>query len=308
MSVGADRLSQAERARRVSKVLWLTLCLNWTVSVLKLVLGLMTNCMVIVADGLHSFSDGASNLVGLAGIHVAGRPADRTHPYGHQKFETLAATGIGLLLLGVAFGVLKQGVEGLLRPHRPEVNAVSFAVMGFTLLVNLAVVWYERRKARELGSELLKADSWHTLTDVFVTLTVFAALIGIAMDVPFLDPVFSLVIGGVIVVTALSILKHSADVLSDHVVVDPARIDEIVRRHPDVRDCHEIRSRGRHDQIYVDLHVLVDADMNVLEAHKVANRIERDIRAGIAGVVDVVVHIEPDTHDHDELGMAEGAR
>lgn len=308
MSAGADRQTQTDRALQVSKVLWVTLLLNWIVAVLKLVLGLTTNCMVVVADGLHSFSDGTSNLVGLAGIYVAGRPADRTHPYGHHKYETLAATAIGFLLLVVALRIFKEAIFGFMRPHRPDVNELTFAVMGVTLVVNLAVVRYERAMARRLNSELLKADSWHTLTDVFVTLTVLAALIGIKLDFPLLDPIFSMVIGGVIVATALSILKRSTDVLSDHAVLDVALIEAIARRHPQVRDCHEVRSRGREDQVYVDLHVLVDADMSVEEAHRVANLIERDIRSQIPAVVDVVVHIEPDSHDHEELGALEGAR
>lgn len=308
MSASADRLTQTDRALQVSKVLWITLLLNWSVAAMKLVLGLTTNCMVVVADGLHSFSDGASNLVGLAGIYVAGRPADRTHPYGHHKYETLAATAIGFLLLMVALRIFKEAVFGLIRPQKPEVHTLSFVVMAVTFAVNLAVVAYERVMARRLNSELLRADSWHTLTDVFVSLTVLVALVGIKLDFKMLDPIFSMLIGGVIVATALSILKSSTDVLSDHAVLDVARIERIARRTPHVRDCHEIRSRGREDQVYVDLHVLVDATMNVAEAHRVANMIERDIRNEIPAVVDVVVHIEPDSHDHHELGTLDGTR
>lgn len=308
MSAGADRQTQTDRALQVSKVLWVTLLLNWLVAALKLVLGLTTNCMVVVADGLHSFSDGTANLVGLAGIYVAGRPADRTHPYGHHKYETLAATAIGFLLLIVALRIFKEAFFGFTRPQTPEVNALSFVVMVVTFGVNLGVVRYERIMARRLNSELLKADSWHTLTDVFVTLTVLVALVGIKLNYPLLDPIFSILIGIVIVWTALSILKRSVDVLSDHAVLDVSRIEAIARRSPQVRDCHEVRSRGREDQVYVDLHVLVDAAMSVEEAHRVANVIERDIRNEIPVVVDVVVHIEPHSHDHHELGTMEGVR
>ncbi len=292
-------LDRTARAKQVSLVLWITLCLNWTVATLKLLFGLATQCMVIVADGLHSFSDGSSNIIGLIAIRVAGNPADHDHPYGHQKFETLASVGISVFLFMVSFGIYREAILGLIHPRTPEVNVTSFVLMGFTLVVNLFVVWYERKKGRALKSDLLLSDSWHTLTDVFVTLSVFVALIGISFQVRWLDSFFSFVIATVIVVTALTILKRNADILVDKAVIDTTRIEAIVKAVAGVDDCHEIRTRGRLDDIYVDLHVLVNPEMTVQESHRLATLIEHDIQKGIPGVRDVVVHIEPVTHEHD---------
>ena len=167
------------RTRQLAKVLWITLALNWLVAGLKIVFGLATRCMVITADGIHSFSDGTSNIIGLIAIHISGQPADRGHPYGHQKYETFASALIAALLFMVSFGIFKQAIKGLFHPSVPEVTALSFGLMGFTLVVNLFVVCYERRQGRKLQSDLLISDSWHTLTDIFVTLSVFVALFGI---------------------------------------------------------------------------------------------------------------------------------
>jgi cation diffusion facilitator family transporter len=293
----------ASRARSISRVLWLTLGLNWAVAAGKILFGWLTGSLMIMADGFHSISDGASNIVGLIAIRIAGRPADREHPYGHHKFETLAAFIISIFLLLTALGILRQAVLHLAHVARaPVIGPASFVVMGVTLGVNLFVATYERRKGKELKSEFLINDSWHTLTDIFVTASVLAGLVGLRLGWPWLDPVFAIGISGIILFTAARIGLKGARVLVDRASVDPEAIERVVRRIEGVRDCHRIRTRGRDENIHVDLHVLVDPHLTVEAAHRLSNLIERDIRDGIPGIHDVVVHIEPTTHDHEELG------
>ncbi len=302
MHADVEAVAEArQRAGSIARVLWITLALNWSVAALKVAFGLATRTMVIVADGFHSFADGSSNIIGLVAISIAGHPADKEHPYGHQKFETLAAAVIAAFLFFVSFGIFREAAAAFFHPRSPEVSAVSFAVMGVTFCVNLFVVIYERARGKALKSELLISDSWHTLSDLFVTLTVVVALAGMLFRIPYIDPLFSMGISVFIFITALQILKHSTDVFVDKAVIKPELIEEIVRSVEGVADCHEIRSRGRQDQIYVDLHVLVDDQMTVRRSHRVANLIEQKIRSQIPAVHDVIVHIEPDTHDHKEL-------
>ncbi len=145
------------------------------------------------------------------------------------------------------------------------------------------------------------SDSWHTLTDVFVTVGVFIALIGIGLKVPRLDAIVSFFVAIVIVIAAIRIVKSSSDVLCDKAVLETGKIERIVRGIEGVKDCHEIRTRGRMDSVYVDLHVLVDNDMTTFASHHLANLIERNIRKEIPDVCDVVVHIEPLEHRHEEV-------
>ncbi len=294
-------LTSAERTRQVAFVLWVTLALNWSAALLKIAFGWSTQCMVITADGFHSLSDGTSNIVGLVGIRLSGRPADEKHPYGRQKYETLASVVIASLLLVVSFGIFEHSLVGFFHPHTPVVTTASFIVMACSLVVNLWVVWYERRAAAKLESELLHSDSWHTLTDVFVTIGVFAALIGIRLNFPLLDSIFSLGIAFAIAFVAFRILKWGSDVLTDKAVLDPSMIERIACSVPGVEGCHEVRTRGKSHAILVDMHVLVDPAMTVEASHRLATLIEHDIRKKISGVYDVVVHIEPTTHDHSEL-------
>ena len=292
-------MTPEERSRRVARVLWVTLALNWSVSLAKILFDFMTQCMVIVADGVHSFSDGASNIVGLVAIKISSNPADEDHPYGHEKYETLASIGIAFFLFLVSFEIARKAISSFFHSTTPEVNAASFILMGVTLLVNLFVVWYERKKGRELNSEFLISDSCHTLSDLFVTLAVIVALVGIQFHIPHLDSIFSLGISGMVLFVAFGILKDGSDILADKAVLNTQEIESIVRLVPGVMDCHEIRTRGKTHKIYVDLHVLVSPEMSVRDSHHLANQVEYEIKKRIQGVQDVIVHIEPVTHEHD---------
>ena len=294
-------MTRAEKTRQTGRVLWIILLLNWLVALLKLALGFVTSSMTIFADGLHSFSDGASNIIGLVAVSIAARGPDEDHPYGHQKFETLASTAIAVLLFLVALRIYKEAITGFFSDKKPEITLASFVLMGFTLIVNVFVVLFERKKARELDSEFLDSDAWHTLTDIFVTASVLLALVGIRLNLPKIDAIFAFFIGTVVLFIAFGIFKRSTDILTDKAVLSQARIESIVRRVEGVRDCHEIRTRGQKENAYVDLHVLVDNDMSVLKSHHVATLIESRIKKEIPGVRDVVVHIEPVSHGHEEL-------
>lgn len=293
---------QEKRAHQIKQVLGLVLFLNGLVAIIKIALGVWTRCMVIVTDGIHSLSDGASNIIGLVGISIAAHPADKSHPYGHRKYETIASFIISFSLFFAAIMIIKECVKKILHPVAPEVNVFSFGVMGITLIVNGFAAYWERKKGEELKSDLLIADSWHTSSDIFVTCSVLIALIGISMGWPLLDGVVSLGIGLFIGWIAVGILVRSSDVLSDHAMLDDQAVREIVMRIEGVRDCHEIRSRGRPDDIRVDLHILVDRRMTVETSHQLANIIEKSIRENFIGISDVLVHIEPEHHDHRELG------
>lgn len=301
---GVDKspASDRQRTQGIKAVLWITLLLNWIVAAFKIVFGWVTGCMMITADGFHSLSDGTSNIVGLIAITIAGHPADREHPYGHHKFETLASLVISFFLVIASLGILRQAILGFIHPRSPEVNWASFVVMIGTLCVNIFVAWYERRRGIQLKSELLVSDSWHTLSDVFVTVSVVVGLIGVRFGVAYLDPLFALFISGIIFLTALRIGRRGAEILVDRAPVAPEEIEKIVRRIEGVADCHRIRTRGHADFVHVDMHVLVDPDMSVSASHHLSNLIERDIRQEVRGVRDVVVHIEPVTHSHEELG------
>jgi len=190
VEVAHSESNYQERSRQVKKVLWIELVLNLLIAIGKIVLGLWTRCTVIFADGVHSISDGASNIVGLVAMSIASHPADKTHPYGHRKFETIASLIISISLFIAAIIIVKESIANLINPVTPDVNVFSFAIMALTLVFNVGIALWERKRGRELKSDLLIADSWHTFSDIFVTISVLVALIGIKMGYHRLDAIF----------------------------------------------------------------------------------------------------------------------
>jgi len=287
------KLSRGDRYRKIRWVLIYVLFLNWGVAVSKLFYGWVTRSASMTADGFHSFSDGSSNIVGLVGIWIASRPIDKTHPYGHKKFETLTSIGISLLLFLVCFNVVREGILRFIHPVIPQVCVGSFLVMGITLAINISVMIYENRMGRILQSDILISDAMHTRADILTSSSVIITLIGIQLGYPLLDPIASLVIAGFIGYAAVNILRESSRVLSDGVALPIEEIEKVVRSMRGVKECHRIRSRGRMDDVHIDLHVLVDPEMHIHRAHHLSYAIENKIKRDFSGVTDVVVHMEP---------------
>ncbi len=282
-----------DRNREVRKVLVYVLALNWLVALAKLVFGFMINSASMIADGFHSFADGSSNIVGLVGLHFSCQPIDQDHPYGHKKYETFTSVVIAILLFLVCFNVLHDGIERIKNPAILKVNIYSFLVMAITMLINIIVMRYENRSGKKLNSDILVADSMHTGADFFTSCSVIVVLVGVRLGLRFIDPVGSIVIGGFIAYAGIKILQESSRVLCDAAIVDIKMVEKVVMSIEGVVLCHKIRTRGRSDDIHIDLHVLVKDDMHMSAAHKLSYRIEDEIKRRIPGVVDVVVHMEP---------------
>jgi cation diffusion facilitator family transporter len=281
------------RSHELARVLAWVLALNAAVAAAKIGFGLSSGAVSILSDGLHSLTDGASNVVALVGIRFGARPADRSHPYGHRKFETLAAGGILVFLTVAVVELLETAVGRLRSGEPPDVGAASFAVMLGTLAVNLGVVRYESLAARRLGSEVLLADSHHTRSDIYTSVAVIAALAGVRLGWPILDPLAALLVAGFIGYAAFQIAREMSDILGDRVVLDDEAIRRVVAGVPEVAGCHEIRTRGSADHAFLDLHVWFRPDMRLDEAHERSHVVKDRLLEAFPQLQDVVIHIEP---------------
>ena len=282
-----------DRSAAVSRVLFHVLFLNLAVALAKIVLGLVSGAVSVLSDGLHSLTDGASNVVALVGVKMARQPPDADHPYGHRKFETMASVAILLFLLLVLVQVLMAAVERLRSPSAPAITAASFAVMGATFCVNLWVVWYERREGRRLSSEVLLADAHHTRSDLFTSATVIAALVGVKLGIPILDPAAAIIVAGFIGYACWEIFTETTGILADEIVIAADDIKAVVQGIPEVVGCHHIRSRGSADHVFVDLHIWMNPAMRLDEAHRLSHVVKDRIMAHFPQVKDAVIHIEP---------------
>jgi len=279
---------------KIRLVLMIVLALNWSVAIAKIIFGLGSRSTSMTADGFHSLSDGASNIIGLIGIHFASKAKDIDHPYGHKKYETFFSLGIAFLLFLVAIGIIHESLGRFNNAIALNITPASFIVMVITIMVNFIVMRYESKKGIELKSDILLSDSMHTRADIFTSVSVIMALIAIEMGFPLLDPVTSIIISVFIAYSGYKIVRQSSMILCDSAaIVDLKQIVDIVLSVEGVKTCHKIRTRGRPDDIYIDLHVQVDSEMHVGSAHKISYAIEDAIKKSLPQVVDIVVHIEP---------------
>ena len=288
---GTDLL--ARRYGSVRSVLLRILFLNLAVALAKIVFGHISGSISILSDGFHSLTDGASNVVALVGLRLAGKPPDANHPYGHRKFETLAAAAIALLLLGIMVEIARTTLSRFQSGEAPSVTLASFVIMFVTLAINVAVVRSERRAARRLSSELLFADARHTQSDVLTSIAVIAALAGSAAGYPILDPLAAVVIIGFIGHAGFAIARDAATILSDAIVMSAEDVRRVVQSVPSVLGCHRIRSRGSADHVFLDLHVWLDGATPLDQAHAVSHQVKDLLMERFPQIADAIIHIEP---------------
>lgn len=290
-------MSGSDRYHRIRRVLVYVLVANLAVAMGKGVVGWMDGSIGMVADGFHSLMDGSSNVIGLIGISLASRPRDEGHSYGHSKFETFASMGIVLLLLITALQI-SESVFGRLtsdNPSTPEVGMLAFVVMGVTIAINISVSVYERNQGKKLSSVFLVADSRHTLSDVFVSLSVIGSLVAVRLGYPMIDALVGGVIALVIAYAAFRIMKEASFVLLDRAVVDAKQIEEICLSggEEEILGCHKIRTRGSEAGYWIDLHLLVEPDITTRRSHDIASHVERRLKNFFGEQTDVIIHIEP---------------
>lgn len=279
---------------RVKFVLGIILFANLGVAITKMVVGYLINSASLSTDGIHSLSDGLSNVVGLIGVTIASRPVDKEHPYGHEKSEIIASLFIGCMLLFLGLKTLITGFGHFANPEKISITLISLISLILTVGINIFVTIYERRKGEEYNSFILISDSIHTKSDIFISVGVLISLIGIRMGLPqIIDPIISIIISLFILKASYEIFKESIGILLDKAMIGEEKIIEILNTFSEIKNIHNIRSRGVENDIYVDMHIMIDANTSTEDAHKLSHSIEREIKNNINSNCQVIIHIEP---------------
>jgi cation diffusion facilitator family transporter len=282
-----------DRYSDVVRILYRVLFLNLAVALVKIVLGYATGAVSILSDGFHSLTDSASNIVALVGVSIARRPPDENHPYGHRKYETMASFGILVFLVVVLVQVLGAAYDRLVNGGTPRVFPEGIGIMTITLIVNLYVVSYELRAARRLNSEVLAADAKHTRSDVLTSGAVLGALVGVWLGYPLLDPLAALIVAAFIARAGWNIAHEASRILGDEIVIAEDDVRAVVRSVPEVLGCHQIRTRGPADHVFMDLHLWLDGRTPLAMAHGISHVVKDRLMQRFPHLVDVVIHIEP---------------
>ncbi len=278
----------------ITKVLIKILILNWLVAGAKIVLGILTGALSITADGFHSLFDGLTNIIGIFGIKVAKKPADKCHPYGHLKYEQIAATVILGFLVLTAAGIIKGIYDRFQNLQHPEISWLFIGVLGGCIVIDYLVARYEYKKGRELKSTILVADSQHTKSHYITTGAVILGAILIKLGLPpIIDPLIAIVVVGFIGHIVWDVFKEISPVLLDRAVIETKKIEEIVNAVEGVKSCHKIRSRGSEAHVFVDIHIVLDPNLTLKNAHQICGLVKEKIQKEIPEVKDVIIHPEP---------------
>ena len=284
-------VTESRDLREIRRVLILTMLLNFAATAVKLAAGLATGALSVIADSLDSLFDGLSNLIGLAGLYVAAKPPDADHPYGHRKFETIAALSIAFLLFMTVFQLLQVAWERWNSTAVPDVNIWTGIAMLVGMLIQGFVSVYELRRGRSLHSEVLVADALHTRASILVSFSVLVGLSLVRLGFPKADPLLAAFVALMIAKIGVDILRETLPVLVDRAAVDPRQIAGEVEKVGGIESFHRVRSRGASGDAAVDLHIRVSPDKSLQEANAIADEVRRRLLA-LEGISDVTVHLE----------------
>ena len=261
-------------------------------------LGYFSGAVSILSDGFHSLADASSNVVALVGVSAAQRPADENHPYGHRKYQTMASVAILMFMLLVLSEVARNAIAHLRAPAMPTVLPAGIITMVATLVINVFVVRYESRAGRRLRQRSSRcrcqAHQERRLDDDRRP----GGADGRCAGYPVLDPIAGLVVSVFIGYACWQIAREASGVLADEIVLAEEHIRSVVQSVPGVIGCEKIRTRGPADNVFVDLHLWIDARTPLGEAHALSHVVKDRLMARFPEIVDVVIHIEP---PHEQL-------
>ncbi len=251
----------------------------------------VTDSAGVTASAVHVSIGLAAHASALGGIWLSTRPADRRHPYGYERFESLSALVIGMLLLAsVALIGLVAGPR-LYHPEPIQQAGWGTALMLASAAANAALFVLVREQGRRLSSQILRSESVHALADAAASVAVVIGLAASNAGLLRLDPAVALGLAAVVAWRAWSVVRTAAAGLIDVTPVDVEVLRQVAMSVPGVLDCHAVRSRGASGWLRVDLHIHVPPDMTVREAHAISGEVERTLMERVEGIVEVLVHV-----------------
>ena len=285
--------AQAHRLR--TRATYAALAVAGVLIAAKFAAWLGTGSVALLSSLVDSMVDAVASLVNFLAVRHAAVPADREHRFGHGKAEPLAALGQSAFLVGSAVLLMAEALRRLLAPVPLERAGGGIAVMVFSIVVTLGLVAYQRHVIRETGSIAIGADEVHYRSDLLLNASVIAILaLGSLLQAPILDPLFGGAIGLWIIYGAVRIARLSLVQLMDRELPDDVRaqVRRIAEAHPQVTAVHDIRTRVAGPTAFVQLHLEMDGDMSLLQAHRISDAVEADLRRAFPHA-EIIIHEDP---------------
>ncbi len=291
-----------KRFDRAGKVIWIGFFSNLILTLLKLIAGILGRSAAMVADGIHSVTDIITDLVIAGSLKVASKPSDRNHKYGHGKVETLAAAFVGGVLFLVGAGILYSGATKIIghfgdsplkRPGMIALYAALFSIVVKEVLFRYTLIW-----GRRIDSTVLKANAWHHRSDVYSSLGTLLGIAGaifLGQQWVILDPIAAVIVSFFIFKVAISIIREALLELIETSLPQKKEkeILEIARNVKGVYNPHDLKTRKIGSNIAIDLHINVQRDLNIEEAHDITVCLEKKLRQRYGEDTYISVHTEP---------------
>ena len=288
-----------ENIRIVQRVTLFSLIVNLLLSAIKFTVGIIGSSQVVIADAVHSLSDSATDIAILFGVKLWSAPPDKEHPYGHLRIETVITAIIGLTLIAVAIGI---GYDAITTIHSLETESPTLLWIAITgpvisIFSKEILFRWNMKVGKRIKSSALVANAWEHRSDVISSIAAVLAVGAAIIDprLSFIDNIGAVVVAVFIFKVAWDILAPAFSELIDSGASEivQKQILNTVLKFDDVKGTHAIRTRKTGNNIYVDLHVLVDGDMSVTNSHIITEKIQKKLMKKIPEIIDIVIHIEP---------------
>jgi cation diffusion facilitator family transporter len=266
---------------------------NILLAAFKLLAGILGRSGAMVSDAVHSLSDVFATLIAYVGVKLAGQQEDAQHPYGHERFECVAAIVLSVVLAmtGVTIGI--QAIEPQNEILMPGLMAFCAAVL--SILVKETMYWYTRYYALKLDSGALMADAWHHRSDALSSIGALIGIAGTSLGYPLCDSIASLIICAFILKASFDIFKDAIDKMIDKRCDDTTEqlIKEVILSHPDVLSIDFFQTRLFGNKIYIDLEISVDAQLTFKQAHDCSENVHTTIEKQFPKVKHIMIHVNP---------------
>jgi ferrous-iron efflux pump FieF len=281
-----------------------------TLVCVKLAIWIVTGSVAVLGTLIDSGLDAIASIVTFVSVRQAAQPPDRAHRYGHGKAEAIAALIQAGFVLGSAFFLANEAIRRLIAPQAIAQGGVAIAVLLCAILLTMVLIGFQRFVVRRTGSIAIAADSLHYRSDLLTNLVVILAMILVeATGWPFIDPLLGLGIVGLLLYTATGVTKRALDMLMDRELPaeSRARIRKLALAHPKAHNVHDLRTRRAGSDVFIELHLELDGDLQLEQAHDITHEVEARIRAAFPEA-DILVHQEPAGLEDPRLDAAIAAR
>lgn len=293
-----NRLSHESAEEIAMKVSKLSVVVNVVLSVLKLLAGIIASSGAMISDAIHSASDVLSTIIVMVGIKASGKKADKEHPYGHERMESVAAILLSVALFLTGTGIGLSGLNTIMSGNINDIavpGILALVVSVISIIVKEWMYWYTRYHAKKINSGVLMADAWHHRSDSLSSIGAFIGILGARMGFPIMDPLVSIIICAFILKVAYDIFKDAIDKMVDKSCDERVEeeMSQLVMTVGGVMRVDELHTRTFGNKIYVDLEIAADGHLTLNESHEIAENVHDKIEATYSNVKHIMIHVNP---------------